>query len=118
QDLSRNRSCRVQIRFRSRLCAHSRWRSVPAESIRRRRANGFTMDSNAEEPMHFQLMMKLAALGAMVFVSNAVADAGALHVRVTGFKSSDGALAIALFKNEADYESQTNAVERAWFDID
>lgn len=68
--------------------------------------------------MHFQLMMKLAALGAMVFVSDAVADAGALHVRVTGFKSSDGALAIALFKNEADYESQSNAVERAWLDID
>lgn len=56
----------------------------------------------------------LVAAGA---IAQAAAGAGTLHVRITGFKSTDGALAIALFDNEADYQSQTNAVRREWLDV-
>lgn len=56
------------------------------------------------------------AAGAVI-AHAAMADAGTLHVRITGFESTDGALAIALFGSEEDYESQTNAVRRAWLEI-
>jgi uncharacterized protein (DUF2141 family) len=61
------------------------------------------------------LVTALVPLGAAAVTAHA--DAGALHVRITGFESADGALAIALFANEADYEGQTNAVRREWLDV-
>jgi uncharacterized protein (DUF2141 family) len=43
---------------------------------------------------------------------------GTLEVRVTGFKTDAGRLAIALFANEEDYATQSNAVRRAWIEIE
>jgi uncharacterized protein (DUF2141 family) len=43
---------------------------------------------------------------------------GGLHVVVTGFRSTDGDLAIALFASEDDYQEQTNAVRREWLSVD
>lgn len=63
------------------------------------------------------LVTVLSPLGTLAATLQAAAGAGTLHVRITGFESEEGALAIALFANEADYESQTNAVRRAWLDI-
>ncbi len=48
----------------------------------------------------------------------ASADAGgSLQVRVTGFRTTDGDLAIALFGSSDDYETQDNAVRRAWVEV-
>jgi uncharacterized protein (DUF2141 family) len=47
----------------------------------------------------------------------AAAGFGTLEVTVTGFESSAGRLAIALFANADDYETQQNAVRRAWLPI-
>lgn len=43
---------------------------------------------------------------------------GTLEVTVTGFESAGGRLAIALFATAEDYWSRTNAVRRAWLDIE
>ena len=43
---------------------------------------------------------------------------GTLEVRISGFESDSGRLAIALFASEEDYSTQTNAVRRAWLDIE
>ena len=64
--------------------------------------------------------IKTAVLSAAVvplLVAQEAAGAGALQVWITGFESTEGALAIALFDNAADYESQSNAVRRAWLDV-
>jgi uncharacterized protein (DUF2141 family) len=68
--------------------------------------------------MHVRPRMS-AALSLAVFgiAQSSSAGTGILHVRITGFESADGALAIALFANEADYERQTNAVRRAWLEV-
>lgn len=63
--------------------------------------------------------IKIAVLSAaaLLLVTQEAAGAGALQVRITGLDSTGGALAIALFDNAADYESQSNAVRRAWLDV-
>ena len=63
--------------------------------------------------------IKTAVLSAAVplLVTQEAAGAGAWQVRITGFESTEGALAIALFDNAADYESQSNAVRRAWLEV-
>lgn len=63
--------------------------------------------------------IKTAVLSAAVplLVAQEAAGAGALQVRITGFESTGGALAIALFDNAADYETQSNAVRRAWLEV-
>lgn len=43
---------------------------------------------------------------------------GALEVRISGFESDAGRLAIALFASEQDFETQTNAVHKAWLGIE
>jgi uncharacterized protein (DUF2141 family) len=63
------------------------------------------------------LMTAVSSLAAALLIAQAAAGAGTLHVRITGFESTDGELAIALFANEEDYESQSNAVRRAWLEI-
>jgi len=45
------------------------------------------------------------------------AAVGTLEVRITGFESGRGQLAIALFASADDYSTQENAVRRAWLDI-
>ena len=45
-------------------------------------------------------------------------ESATLEVRITGFDSPEGRLAVALFATSADYETQENAVQRAWLDID
>ncbi|MBN1240447.1 MAG: DUF2141 domain-containing protein [Gammaproteobacteria bacterium] len=42
---------------------------------------------------------------------------GTLSVRVTGFESGKGRLAIALFDSEQGYETQTDAARKAWLEI-
>lgn len=63
--------------------------------------------------------LSMATLSLCVFalIAYGANGTGTLHVRITGFESTEGDLAIALFATEADYESQTNAVERAWLDV-
>ncbi len=67
----------------------------------------------------------LAALLTALSLSLPVAAAGdkrdgvgGLHVVVTGFRSTDGDLAIALFASEDDYQEQTNAVRREWLIVE
>lgn len=68
--------------------------------------------------MRVRSLTRIVSLAAgAAFTQAAMADAGTLHVQITGFKSTDGELAIALFASEDDYESQTNAVRRAWLEI-
>jgi uncharacterized protein (DUF2141 family) len=43
---------------------------------------------------------------------------GALQVVVSGFRSAEGEVAIALFGTSEDYEQQSNAVREAWLDVD
>jgi uncharacterized protein (DUF2141 family) len=42
---------------------------------------------------------------------------GVLEVRIVGFESEEGRLAIALFAREEDYATQTNAVHKAYLEI-
>jgi uncharacterized protein (DUF2141 family) len=42
---------------------------------------------------------------------------GTLEVRITGFESAEGKLAIALFANDDDYSTQSNAIRRAYLPI-
>ncbi len=59
----------------------------------------------------------LASFATMDALAQSHADSGQLHVRITGFETDDGALAVALFANEADYENQDHAVRRAWLEV-
>lgn len=61
--------------------------------------------------------LQAAFVVAATLFAGTPALAGALHVLITGFESSEGELAIALFGNEDDYESQENAIERAWLPV-
>ena len=68
-----------------------------------------------------QLLM--AVLAALIGTTPTLGDessasAGTLHVRITGFKTSEGELAIALFDSEDDYRTQSNAIRRAYLPVE
>jgi uncharacterized protein (DUF2141 family) len=66
------------------------------------------------------LMAFLAALTGTTLTlgDESAASAATLHVRITGFKTSEGELAIALFDSAGDYRTQSNAVRRAYLPVE
>jgi uncharacterized protein (DUF2141 family) len=96
------------------------------ESVRQSGSNGFIMKHSNSSSIGKSAQLALIVLAAGIIPAPATsaddADAvaaisGTLEVRITGFKSEQGRLAIALFANAEDYAIQENAVRRAWLDI-
>jgi uncharacterized protein (DUF2141 family) len=64
------------------------------------------------------LIVLVAATSFAAAVAAERAPRGELQVKVTGFRSDSGDLAIALFGSESDYQQQSNAVRSAWLSVD